>query len=296
MNMLIRERLERCEFSNSERVIIDYILKEKMNIKDMTTKDIANATYTSPSTLIRIAHKMKFKGWNELKEAYLKEEAYLETHFLDVDANFPFTNDDTIMSIASKLAILKKEAIDDTLSLVTHDDLQKAVQTIRKASSIYVFAVSNNGLITQEFAHNMSRIQKKVTICNLQGEFVYSAMNADSHSCAIIVSYSGETPILSRVIQALKVNRIPIIAITNIGENTVSKNADVVLRICTREKLYSKIATFSTDISFEYILDLLYSCIFALNYDKNVERKTKISSMIEKGRFSTIDIMKEEEF
>lgn len=294
--MLIRERLERCEFSNSERVIIDFILKEKMNIKNMTMKEIANATYTSPSTLIRIAHKMKFKGWNELKEAYLKEEEYLQTHFLDIDANLPFSNDDTIMSIASKIATLKKEAIDDTLSLVRHDDLQKAVQMIKKASSIYVFAVSNNGLITQEFAHNMSRIKKKVTICNLQGELVYSAINADIQSCAIIVSYSGETPILSRVIQALKMNGIPIIAITNIGENTVSRNADVVLRICTREKLYSKIATFSTDVSFEYILDLLYSCVFSLDYDKNLERKTKISQMIEKGRFSTIDIMKEDEF
>ncbi|OUQ04177.1 sugar isomerase [Erysipelatoclostridium sp. An15] len=294
--MLIRERLERCEFSNSERVIIDFILKEKMNIKNMTMKEIANATYTSPSTLIRIAHKMKFKGWNELKEAYLKEEEYLQTHFLDIDANLPFSNDDTIMSIASKIATLKKEAIDDTLSLVRHDDLQKAVQMIKKASSIYVFAVSNNGLITQEFAHNMSRIKKKVTICNLQGELVYSAINVDIQSCAIIVSYSGETPILSRVIQALKMNGIPIIAITNIGENTVSRNADVVLRICTREKLYSKIATFSTDVSFEYILDLLYSCVFSLDYDKNLERKTKISQMIEKGRFSTIDIMKEDEF
>lgn len=294
--MLIRERLERCEFSNSERVIIDFILKEKMNIKNMTMKEIANATYTSPSTLIRIAHKMKFKGWNELKEAYLKEEEYLQTHFLDIDANLPFSNDDTIMSIASKIATLKKEAIDDTLSLVRHDDLQKAVQMIKKASSIYVFAVSNNGLITQEFAHNMSRIKKKVTICNLQGELVYSAINVDVQSCAIIVSYSGETPILSRVIQTLKMNGIPIIAITNIGENTVSRNADVVLRICTREKLYSKIATFSTDVSFEYILDLLYSCVFSLDYDKNLERKTKISQMIEKGRFSTIDIMKEDEF
>ncbi|HIX81321.1 MAG TPA: MurR/RpiR family transcriptional regulator [Candidatus Erysipelatoclostridium merdavium] len=294
--MLIRERLERCEFSNSERVIIDFILKEKMNIKNMTMKEIANATYTSPSTLIRIAHKMKFKGWNELKEAYLKEEEYLQTHFLDIDANLPFSNDDTIMSIASKIATLKKEAIDDTLSLVRHDDLQKAVQMIKKASSIYVFAVSNNGLITQEFAHNMSRIKKKVTICNLQGELVYSAINVDVQSCAIIVSYSGETPILSRVIQALKMNGIPIIAITNIGENTVSRNADVVLRICTREKLYSKIATFSTDVSFEYILDLLYSCVFSLDYNKNLERKTKISQMIEKGRFSTIDIMKEDEF
>ena len=294
--MLIRERLERCEFSNSERVIIDFILKEKMNIQNMTTKDIANATYTSPSTLIRIAHKMNFKGWNELKEAYLKEEKYLETHFLDIDANYPFSNDDTIMSIASKIATLKKEAIDDTLSLVTHDDLQKAVQTIRKTSSIYVFAVSNNALITQEFAHNMSRIQKRVTVCSLQGELVYTAMNADPHSCAIIVSYSGETPILKKVINTLKINHIPIIGITNIGDNTVSKNADVVLRICTREKLYSKIATFSTDVSFEYILDLLYSCVFALHYDQNIQRKKRVSQMIEKGRFSTIDIVKEDEF
>lgn len=294
--MLIRERLERCEFSNSERVIIDFILKEKMNIQNMTTKDIANATYTSPSTLIRIAHKMNFKGWNELKEAYLKEEKYLETHFLDIDANYPFSNDDTIMSIASKIATLKKEAIDDTLSLVTHDDLQKAVQTIRKTSSIYVFAVSNNALITQEFAHNMSRIQKRVTVCSLQGELVYTAMNADPHSCAIIVSYSGETPIFKKVINALKINHIPIIGITNIGDNTVSKNADVVLRICTREKLYSKIATFSTDVSFEYILDLLYSCVFALHYDQNIQRKKRVSQMIEKGRFSTIDIVKEDEF
>ena len=29
--MLIRERLERCDFSHSERVIIDFILKEKFN-------------------------------------------------------------------------------------------------------------------------------------------------------------------------------------------------------------------------------------------------------------------------
>lgn len=294
--MLIRERLERSTFSNSEKVIIDFILKEKMHIKEMTTKDIAQATYTSPSTLIRIAHKMKFKGWNELKEAYLKEEEYLQSHFSNIDANIPFGNDDTIMSIASKIAILKKEAIDDTLSLVRHDDLQRAVQLIKKASSINIFAVSNNGLITQEFAHRMSRIQKKVTICHLQGDLIYSAINIDVNACAIIVSYSGETPILSRVIQALKSNHIPIIGITNIGQNTVSKNADVVLRVCTREKLYSKIATYSTDISFEYILDLLYSCVFALDYDHNLERKIKISQMIETGRFSTLDIVKEEQF
>lgn len=49
--------------------------------------------------------------------------------------------------------------------------------------------------------------------------------------------------------------QIPIIAITNIGNNTTARLADCVLRICTREKLYSKIATFSTDSAIVYLLD-----------------------------------------
>lgn len=293
--MLIRERLERCEFSNSEKVIIEFIIDKKLAIKDMTTKDIANATYTSPSTLIRIAHKMGFNGWNELKEAYLKEEEYLQSHFCDIDANYPFQNNDTIMSIASKIATLKKESIDDTLSLITHDDLQKAVQIIRKASSIQLFAVSNNLYISREFKHNMNRIRKRVDICSTQGELVYTACTCDPKSCALVISYSGETPILKRTVLALKAQNIPIIAITNIGDNTVARLSDCVLKICTREKLYSKIATFSTDSAITYLLDVIYSCIFALDYDKNKERKIQTSRMIEVGRFSTLDIIKEEE-
>lgn len=293
--MLIRERLERCDFSNSEKAIIDFILDKKTAIKDMTTKDIADATYTSPSTLIRIAHKMNFNGWNELKEAYLKEEDYLQSHFCNVDANYPFQNNDTIMSISSKIATLKKESIDDTLSLITHDDLQKAIQIIRKASSVQLFAVSNNLYISQEFKHNMNRIRKRVDICSTQGELVYTACTCDPKSCALVISYSGETPILKRTVLALKAQNIPVIAITNIGDNTVARLSDCVLRICTREKLYSKIATFSTDSAITYLLDVIYSCIFALDYDKNKERKIQTSRMIETGRFSTVDIIKEDE-
>ena len=75
---------------------------------------------------------------------------------------------------------MEKESIDDTLSLITHDDLQKAIQIIRKSSYTSLFAVSNNLLITQEFQHNMSRIKKRVDICLLQGETIFKAHLADS--------------------------------------------------------------------------------------------------------------------
>ena len=198
------------------------------------------------------------------------------------------------MSIAGKIAALEKESIEDTLSLITHDDLQKAIQIMRKASCIHLFAVSNNLLITQEFKHNMSRIQKDVRIHGLQNEITFDAILAQSDSCAIIVSYSGETYVLDKIANTLNNKNIPIIVITSIGDNTLSRKADCTLRICTREKLYSKIATFSTDRAITYLLDVLYSCMFALDYDYNLNLKIETSKTIENGRFSTLDILKED--
>lgn len=293
--MLIQERLERCELSVSERAAADFILKEKLNIRDMTTREIAQASFSSPSTLVRIAHKMNFRGWNELKEALLKEEEYLQTHFSDIDANLPFKKSDSILSVAAKIAALKKESIDDTLSLITHDDLRKAVSLLNQASSINIFAVSNNALICQEFQHNMSRIGKRVEVCSLQGEFAYTAWLAEPSSCALIISYSGETPILVKAAKILKEHQIPTVLITNIGENSLLPMADCVLHICTREKLYSKIASFSTDASIEYLLDVLYSCIFRLDYDEYLQMKIRSAQEIEHGRSrSTVDIIRED--
>lgn len=293
--MLIRERLEECDFSNSERAIVDYILEKKLEIRDMTTKEIAQGAFASPSTLVRIAHKMDFGGWNELKEAFLKEEEYLQSHFQEIDANLPFARTDSAMSIAGKIASLRKEAIDDTHALINHDDLQKALLIMRKASSVGIYAVSNNLILAREFQHNMARIGRRVDLCQLQGELVYTAYMAESSSCALIISYSGETPILIRAAQMLKKHKIPLIVITNIGESSLSKMGDCVLRICTREKQYSKIATFTTDSSIAYLLDVLYSCVFALNYDKNLQFKIDASRAIEQGRgMTTVKIIKEQ--
>lgn len=292
--MLLREKMENCTFSNSERVVLNYILDKGTHIQNMTIKEISEETFTVPSTLIRIAKKLNYNGWNSLKEDFLKECEYLEQHFVDIDANLPFKNNDTIMSIARKIAALEKESIEDTLSLITHDDLQKAIQIMRKASCIHLFAVSNNLLITQEFKHNMSRIQKDVRIHGLQNEIFFDAILAQSDSCAIIVSYSGETYVLDKVANTLKNKNIPLIVITSIGDNTLSRKADCTLQICTREKLYSKIATFSTDHAISYLLDVLYSCMFALNYDYNLNLKIETSKAIENGRFSTLDILKED--
>lgn len=291
--MLIKERLETYPFSDSEQRIVDYVLEQQRGIENKTTTQIAKETFSSKSTLVRIAQKLNYSGWNELKEAFLQEVDYLEKFVSGIDANYPFTQKDSIMSISAKIATLEKEAIDDTLSLLTHDELRKAINILFRAKTIHLFAVSNNLLITQEFRHNMSRIKKDVRIHALQSEVVFDAFLAEPDSCAIIVTYSGETSLLHQVSELLKEKQIPIVLITGIGDNTATKSADCVLRICTREKLYSKIATYSTDASITYLLDVLYSCVFSLNYEANTDLRKNAATAVEKGRSASISIQKE---
>lgn len=291
--MLLCEQMKSYPFSPSERVIVDYILDKKELIKDYTIKMIAEETYTSPSTLIRIAKKLGFQGYNQLKEAYLHEINYLKRYFNDIDPNYPFTNQDTMMTIAGNIVNLHIESAKDTLALIEHDTLQKAVQILRKSRNIKVFAVANLNYAGEEFVFKLHRIHKNAYICPVQDNLFQDAAMTTVDECAICISYSGETPTLLKCVNYLKENHVPIIAITSLGNNHLSRLADTTLHITTRERSYSKIAGFSSLESIHIILNVLYACLFSLNYQANLDYKLEIARRIETNRVIENEIIAE---
>ena len=138
----------------------------------------------------------------------------------------------------------------------------------------------------------MLRINRHVEIMNLPGEQVVVAANSTPDHCAIIISYSGESSEVLEVARILKEKKTPMIVLTSIGENDLTTFAECVFSITTREKLYSKIATYSSNNSIHLILDILYSCLFKMNYNYNLEHKTNSSKHVDK-RFSTNKLIKE---
>ena len=292
--MFLIEKMELYPFSANELHIAEYLLEERYHIENKTSADIAKETYSSKSALTRFAQKLDYKGWVDFKKAFLSELAYIDKHNSNIDANYPFSAKDDFLSIAHKIANLEKEAIDDTLSLVEQTSLSKAVSIIDRAETVHVFAASNNLLNAQEFSHNLSRIQKDVRIHQLQGEHLFKAFLAKKESCALIISYSGETVSLKHTCRILKRQQIPIIALTSISDNAIAQSADCRLYLATREKLYSKIGTFSTDRAITYLLDLLYSCIFSLNYQHNADLRKRAARFIEFERTSSSQILHED--
>lgn len=294
--MLVSESMKNIkDLSVSQKAVIDFMLVEKENLKDMTIQDIAMKTYTSPSTLIRVAKKLGYNGFVELKEAYLKEIEYLHCHINQIDANIPFQSQDNIMDISYKIATLQKETIDDTLSLIDHDTLRRALNLIKSTDMIHFCGVSFSHLLGENFALKMSRIGKKVFISHLEQEYLYSTSLVSKNDMALIVSYSGALPIIKNMVDMYKTKNIPILAITSYGQSYLRSQADVTLTITTKEKMYSKIAGYSNETSIKLLLDILYSCFFALDYDKYLKEKTKLSKIVEANKVAPTEILREDD-
>ena len=99
---------------------------------------------------------------------------------------------------------------------------------------------------------------------------------------------------LIQIMAFLKRKGIPMILLTSIGDNSSTSLATHVLRLATREKLYSKIGSFSTDTSITFLLECLYAGVFAKDFERNLTLRKNASKFIEFDRSSSSKILKEE--
>lgn len=274
--MSIMTQLEfELDFSSSEKIIAKYILDNGEDILNLSIKELAKHTYTSPATIVRLCHKLGLDGYGDFKIKYSAELQFDKKSKKRVDVNFPFNKEDSNSQIAYRIASLHQEAIEDTLSLVDFDNLDKIVTALDHAQRIYLFGNGNSLLAGFDFQHKMMRIGKMIEIRAHAGEQGFLADTCNKDDLAIIISYSGETNEMIEIANYLKSQHIPILGITSIGDNQLSKYCTYIMNTGSREKIFSKIAPYSSKTSISYILDLIFSCIFKLNYDHLIEKKIR---------------------
>lgn len=274
--MLI-EKFKYEKFSSIEQTIIKYMLNEASKIRKKSIHKCAEECYTSASNFTRLGKKMGYDGWKDFKDDFLIEvESIKENSF--VDPNIPFEANSNRNERVYDLTKIKIDALQETIRLIDYNILNKTIQIISKSKEIHIFANNINIILAEEFALKMNRIGYKTNVSRLVGEDLYEASNLDRNSCAIIVSYSGYIPRLKNILAILKRNAVTVIGITSLGNNHLRLNADYVLNICTKEKLYSKIANFTSNISIVHLYDLIFSELFSLRYHDNLE------NTIRKGR------------
>ncbi len=275
--MLIRERMNSIEKTESESVIIGYFQSNIDKLSKESARGIAKKLYCSPSTIVRLCQKLGFTGFEDFKLQYIKECNYLDESFKHIDPNKPFTKDDSIHSIACRLDSLYKETIDDTCSLLENGNIELALNILLRNKNICIVAASAQIGAAMSFQDKMSKIGKHITIYSSTDDAYYeAAYTKKGDTCFILISYTGETERCIRV--AKKLNEVggEFISITSYGTNTLTELSNCCLFVSTREKIRDNVGRYAMTLSTMYLLDLLYSIYFTTNYDENYQKHLEL--------------------
>ena len=291
--MIIDILKEKKNFSSIECSLADYFLKNPYELEKRSAREIAKNLYVSASAITRFCQKIGYDGYNEFKSAFISEYSYLNSHFQKIDPNKPFEKDNNHTQVAGKISSLYQETINDTHSLIEQHNLETITKLLNETRIIYITSGGNQINLGKLFREKMNWIGKAVIVLSTN-EAYESISLPHKDVCYILISYSGETPLLLKVAKKLKKTNIKFIAITSYGQNSLSQLADYTLYVSTRERLTSALGNYCYNISVMYLLDVLYSCLFQNNYEYNLKTKHMVMKEFQDRRHSDNPIIKDE--
>ena len=296
MNLIHKVEEITMEYGGGARHSIGtFILEKKSALTRYSLQEIADATYTSKAAVVRFAKALGFSGWKEFLKAFWEEQSYQEQHYTDIDANYPFDADSSRQDIINQLCSLQVESLLDTADLLDGAPLAECAELLLRSRRIAMFGLNPNLTLAELFQRKMLSIGRQVELPSM-GDSGLLAHSLTAEDCAVIISYSGNSihhgPL--SVLTVLEERRVPVIALTSVGDNLLRQRADYTLSISSYERLYSKISTFATENSILYILNVLFSCCFAADYQANISRKVGTARRLESERRTDAQALREE--
>jgi DNA-binding MurR/RpiR family transcriptional regulator len=270
--MKLEKRIELCDsMTPLESEIASYILNNKDAVTKLKIQELADILFISKSAIHRFAKKIGFNGFNDLKVSIAKENADLLENNSYINVNYPFQAKDNPRQIAFKLLELYEKAIKDTFEYVDLDQIKAVSQLIDSADVIDVYTHAHNSNIAENFQDKMLTIGRSVNCPSSFYNQRLTVLASDQKHVAIILSYSGKATFILPIVKKLYEKGVKVIQIGKAGSNYYSQYVTYHLSISDSENNRDRMSQFSSHIAMQYIMDVLYGCIYNVRRKKNTK-------------------------
>lgn len=270
--MKLEKRIELCDsMTPLESEIASYILNNKDAVTKLKIQELADILFISKSAVHRFVKKIGFNGFNDLKVSIAKENADLLENNSYINVNYPFQAKDNPRQIAFKLLELYEKAIKDTFEYVDLDQIKAVSQLIDSADVIDVYTHAHNSNIAENFQDKMLTIGRSVNCPSSFYNQRLTVLASDQKHVAIILSYSGKATFILPIVKKLYEKGVKVIQIGKAGSNYYSQYVTYHLSISDSENNRDRMSQFSSHIAMQYIMDVLYGCIYNVRRKKNTK-------------------------
>ncbi|MGG1593783.1 MurR/RpiR family transcriptional regulator [Terribacillus saccharophilus] len=252
--------LNKMKFLNNlttqEKHIVDFILRDPSIIFSNSAKQVAQLTYTSSPTVVRLCKKLGTKGYPDfqLKLALELGKQTKPDKVPEADDN-AFTEMDSILTFYDK-------ALTETRKLLSENLLHNVMERIIQADSIDIYGMDTNYNTAQQASASWNEIGFKSNAFNSINHHYLNQMNKDRNVVSFIISHTGRNKAMIDAAEILQKQDQYCVSISGTSDSPLAKYCDANLTayvLHNQPEVNKIIYTLST----KYIFDVLYLRTFS---------------------------------
>lgn len=207
------------ELSKNERRIADYFLHHSQDIENTSSEAVAAICSVSRSTIIRLCHKLGYRGYSELKYALLHEQ---DVSVIEKNVSFlPSLNNSDVLHYYCN-GLLQMETLSATPAM------NKIIEAIAYANRIVALGYNHSAFSAQQLSFRLNKFG--VDCHTLQDSTLIASYERilKQGDVVIIFSISGRGAYQSPVNEYRK-NRVKTILITMTPDSSLSHHTDITI-------------------------------------------------------------------
>ena len=258
--MIIDKMQELRNLTSQEKVVVQHIIENPKDLLDMNVNQLAQASYTSASTVIRLCKKLDVKGFVELKFIYASEypEMMRQKHIIKEK---PFEDALNMDDIIDVIPMIYERSLSHTKSLLSRNTIIRVTNLMKQAQRIEIYGDSFNYDLAKLMAYRFESVQKDCFVYNaVHWEHIKSLKHRKVNTIAILLSHTGKNPMVVDAAHMLKKYGIRTISISGNRHMQLADITDENIQIMSSDNEL-EMKTVKYCIGVQYILDICVSSL-----------------------------------
>lgn len=251
--------------TRTEKRAAEYILAYPEEVPACSIKQLSERCGVSEASLLRLCKTVGCGGYRQFVVGVTTELASAATdeepRYVDIRPG------DDIETIIQNVSYTNRRSIDDTLGVLDASAVKRAVALLHHARKIDFFGLGASNMVCMDAEQKFARINRLCGVhIDTHSQFIAAALMTPA-DVAVIVSNSGETEEIVKIVRLVRETGAHMIAISRYGKSFLAENADVALLFSTPE-VTIRSGAMGSRIAMLTIIDILFSSVASLEYDR----------------------------
>lgn len=267
---MLLEKLEQgTNFTNHEKDVARYILEHPDGAPGMSSVELAEVSFTSKATVVRLCKKLGLSGYQEFR-LKLVEEINQKNRLARMLAGEPIHDKSTYTDIINTLPGIYDKAVTNTRLSLDKNSMNRIHNMLRRVECIDIYGAGVSYILAQSAAFKFATLGVECSAYeSVNGH--YLAARKNKRTIAFLISFTGANRTMIRAAKYLrKATNNFVVGIVGPHNEVIRRQCHEIVEIPNRDSLVSLdvITSFS---AVNYVIDIVFSLLLSGCYHEHAK-------------------------